>query len=79
MRQGGRIWGSWEKLLYHLRTLLKTCSTRMSRVRLALHLESATDDFHELTHSLPTLLGIFSLSELSLDDNTWDLVLLLHC
>ncbi|MQM07213.1 hypothetical protein Taro_040053 [Colocasia esculenta] len=65
-------------VLGRLRALMESCSSWMSRVRLALQLESAANDFHEVTHDLSTLLDIFPLSELELGDDVRDLVGLLR-
>ncbi|XP_020234100.1 U-box domain-containing protein 16 [Cajanus cajan] len=68
-------------VLHKIKTLIEDCSNGRSKFNLLVQIETVADTFHRLTGELSTLLDVFPLQELHLNDDVRELVILLrkHC
>ncbi|XP_020209143.1 NPC intracellular cholesterol transporter 1 homolog 1b-like [Cajanus cajan] len=58
--------------------LIEDCSNGRSKFNLLVQIETVADTFHRLTGELSTLLDVFPLQELHLNDDVQELVILLR-
>ena len=67
-------------VLNRIKTLIEDCSNG-SKFSLLMQIETVADNFHQLTGELSTLLDIFPIHDLNLNDDVQELVILIrkHC
>ncbi|XP_029126169.1 U-box domain-containing protein 19-like [Cajanus cajan] len=65
-------------VLHKIKTLIEDCSNGRSKFNLLVQIETVADTFHGLTGELSTLLDVFPLQELHLNDDVQELVILLR-
>lgn len=65
-------------VLHKIKTLIEDCSNGRSKFNLLMQIETVADTFHRLTAELSTLLDVFPIHELDLNDDVRELVILIR-
>lgn len=65
-------------VLHKIKTLIEDCSNGRSKFNFLMQIETVADTFHRLTAELSTLLDVFPLHDLDLNDDVRELVVLIR-